>query len=88
MKNDSGRNENFFGKFWLDFAVDVKSSMVEQNQKSTVTTNCHAILSPQPSTISAPFIFFGAGATAAMVVTVSFFFILCHTHRQEVLVAG
>jgi hypothetical protein len=52
MKTDSSRNENFFEqhtsstqrKFWLDCAVDVKSSMVEQNQKSTVTTNGHAVL--------------------------------------------
>jgi hypothetical protein len=44
MITDSGRNENFLESFGWIFAVDVKSSMVEQNQKSTVTTNCHVVL--------------------------------------------
>jgi hypothetical protein len=46
MKTNSGGNEIFFEqqnfstqrKFWLDCAMDVKTSMVEQNQKSAVTT--------------------------------------------------
>jgi hypothetical protein len=73
LKTDSGRNENFLGKFWLDFAVDVKSSTVEENQ-STVTTNCHAILIVHSHLPLLPLsFFFSTGATAAVVVMVSFF---------------
>ncbi len=74
MKTDSGRNENFFGSFGLDFAVDVKSSTVEQNEISKVTTNCHAILIVHSHLPLLPLsFFFSAGATAAVIVMVSFF---------------
>jgi hypothetical protein len=60
---------------------------VEQNQSP------QSLLTATPSALSAfiyhscPFPFFSAAATAAVVVMVNFF-IPCHTHCQEVLVAG
>ncbi len=82
MRTDSGRNENFFEqhtfsaqrKFWLDCTVDVKSSTMEQHQKSTVTTNCRAILIVHSHLPLLPLSFFSSTtATAAIVVMVSVF---------------
>jgi hypothetical protein len=96
MKTDSGKNENFFEqhtfstqrKFWLDCAVDVKSSMVEQNQKSTVTTDCHAVHIVHSHLPLLPLSFFSVPLPLLMSLSwYVFFFILFHACRQEVLVA-
>ncbi len=68
MKTDSSRNENLYEqqtfsaqrKFWLDCGMDVKSSNVEQNQKSTVTTYCHAVLIVHSHLPLLPLSFFSA----------------------------